>query len=279
MVRRCSSKAEAKRYRVQSFGGAKAQAKGWNLDRKNLTGKFLTLCLQHCTRRPILLIGHCYGGLVLQQVYLQSQRRLIDYPGIYNSITGMIFLGTPHYGADMSLGEIYETIRKESLQIEDGLLKTIEHDNTVLVDTVADFTREIKLRTAAPEIFCFFEERTTPIGRLANLKNHPRVFVVNESSGTLPGYEKLGLTVDHFNMNKFDSGKNNHYASIVEVMQTMAEKSEHLMEQRIAARRDTSPASSDPEAQKAKKKIRRLIYSAIAAVQGILYPVLYFLKP
>lgn len=214
----------------------------------------------------------------MQQVYLQSQRLLIDYPGIYNSITGMVFLGTPHHGADMSLSEIYETIRKESLQIEDGLLKTIEHDNTVLVDTVADFTREIKLRTAAPEIFCFFEERTTPIGRMANLKTHPRVLVVNESSGTLPGFQKLGLTVDHFNMNKFDSSENNHYASIVEVMQTMAESSEDLMEQRIAARHDTSSESTDPATKKAKKKIKQITYSAIVAVSGILYPVLHFLK-
>jgi hypothetical protein len=179
----------------------------------------------------------------MQQVYLQSQRLPSDYPGIYDSITGMIFLGTPHYGADMSLGQIYETIRKESLQIEDGLLKTVEHDNTVLVDTVADFTREVKLRTAGPEIFCFFEERATPIGRIANLKDHPRVFMVNESSGSLPGYEKLGLTTDHFNINKFESNEDNHYASVVEELHKMGEKSEGLMKQRRAATHGTFSTS------------------------------------
>lgn len=188
----------------------------------------------------------------MQQVYLQSKESPSDYPGIYNSITGMVFLGTPHYGSDMfvSLAALYETIRKQCLQIETGLLKTIDHDNTVLVDIVANFTREVKLRIASPEIFCFFEERATAIGRIANLKDHPQVFVVNESSGCLPGYERLGLTVDHFNMNKFGSSEDNHYVSVVEVMQKMREKSEDLMKQRRAASHGMSAMSIRPATKK-----------------------------
>lgn len=192
----------------------------------------------------------------MQQVYLQSKEFPSDYPGIYNSITGMVFLGTPHYGSDMlgNLGDIYETIRKQCLQIETGLLKTIDHDNTVLVDIVANFTREVKLRIAGPEIFCFFEERATALGRIANLKDHPLVFVVNESSGSLPGYEKLGLTVDHFNMNKFGSSEDNHYVSVVEVMQKMREKSEDLMKQRRAATHGTFLMSTRPATKKTQNQ-------------------------
>lgn len=190
----------------------------------------------------------------MQEVYLRSKECPSDYPGIYNSITGMVFLGTPHHGADMSLGEIYETIRKQCLQIENGLLKTIDHDNTVLVDTVTNFTREVKLRIAGPEIFCFFEERATAIGRIANLKDHPRVFVVNEFSGSLPGYEKLGLTVDHFNMNKFGSSDDNHYVSVVEEIQKMANKSEDLMKQRRAATQGMFSMSMRPAAKRHRTK-------------------------
>ncbi|KAL1845796.1 hypothetical protein Daus18300_014441 [Diaporthe australafricana] len=204
----------------------------------------LTRIRKDCDRRPILFIGHCYGGLVMQQVYLQSQRLPSDYPGIYDSITGMIFLGTPHYGSDISgmatgtvasLADIYETIRKQSLQIDDSLLRTVDHDNTVLVDTVADFTREIKLRVAGPEIFCFFEERPTAIGRIVSLKDRAKVFMVSESSGTLPGYRKLGLTTDHFNINKFESHEDSHYISVAEELEKMKHESEVLMKQRRAA--------------------------------------------
>lgn len=194
----------------------------------------------------------------MQQVYLQSQLLPRDYPGIYDSITGMIFLGTPHYGSDISsmatgmgsLAEIYETIRKNSLQIQDGLLKTIDHDNTVLVDTVADFTREIKLRAAGPEIFCFFEECSTAIGNIVSLKDHPQVFMVSESSGCLPGYERVGLTTDHFNINKFGGNDDGNYKLVVEELQKMGEKSEELMKQRRAEAHGMFPTSVRP-AQKA----------------------------
>lgn len=208
----------------------------------------LTEFPKDCDRRPIVLIGHCYGGLVMQQAYLTSHRLASDYPGIYNSITGMIFLGTPFQGSCLSnmgtggentgtVGEIYQVIRQQNLKIEDGLLQTIAHDNTILVDTVADFTREIQKRTAPPGLFCFFERRSTPIGKIANLKDRPMEFAVNESSGTLPGYGKLGLALDHFNMNKFGSNKDNHYISIIEELLHLTENTKDIMRKRAEALR------------------------------------------
>lgn len=177
----------------------------------------------------------------MQQVYLRSQRNTSDYPGTYDSITGMIFLGTPHQGSSSSiatmgsLADIYEMIRQQNFQTEDNLLKTVAQDNETLVDTVADFTREIKQRTAGPEIFCFFEERSTPVFRIVGLKDRPLEFVVNETSGCLTGYGRLGLSTNHFNINKFGSDKDNNYISVVEELQKMAEKTEDLMKQRRGA--------------------------------------------
>ncbi|KAG8165995.1 hypothetical protein KVR01_004547 [Diaporthe batatas] len=205
------------------------------------TEVLMDLCEQRkdCDRRPILLIGHCYGGLVMQQMYLQSRRRSSEYPSIYDSITGMVFLGTPHYGSSISnmasLGDIYETIRQQNLQTDDSLLKTIAHDNTVLVETVDDFVVDVKQQAPGPEIFCFFEKRPTQIGVIANLDDKLPEFVVNESSACLVGYRRVGLTTDHFNMNKFSSNKNDNYKKVVRELKKMGEKSEDLMKQRRAA--------------------------------------------
>lgn len=172
----------------------------------------------------------------MQQTYLTSRMHPTDYPGIYDSITGMIFLGTPHQGSGISdmgtVGKIYDLISQQRLQIEDGLLQTIAQDNTILVDTVADFTRDVKQRTAPPELFCFYERRSTPVGLIARLKDHPKEFVVNESSGSLPGYEKRGLALDHFSINKFGSNDDYHYISVVDEMVKMGEKAKDLMRKR-----------------------------------------------
>lgn len=191
---------------------------------------------QECERRPILMIGHCYGGIIMQQTYLTSHLHVRDYPGIYDSITGMIFLGTPHQGSGISemgtVGKIYEVISQQRLQIEGGLLQTIAHDNTILVDTVADFTREVKQRVGPPELFCFFERRSTSVGIIAGLKDYPKEFVVDESSGTLPGYEKRGLQLDHFTMNKFSSNEDYHYIAVVGELVKMVEKAKDIMRER-----------------------------------------------
>lgn len=187
----------------------------------------LILYPKYCGQRPLLLICHCYGVLIMQQPYLDSHRFASDYAEIYDAITGIIFLGTPHEG------EIYEAIRKQTSQVEDGLLQTLAHDNTVIVDTVADFIRMVKQRTAPPEIFCFFERRSTDIGLILGLKD-PKVYVVNESSGTLPGYEKTGLALDHFSMDKFSGNEDYHCIAVVDELVKMTDRTKYIMWKRTS---------------------------------------------
>lgn len=196
----------------------------------------LTINTKGCGRRPILLICHCYGGLVAQKAYLASYLHASDYPGIYDSITGILFLGTPHQGWEMSaipaVGETYELIQQQRFRIEDGLLQTLAPGNPILVDTAADFTRHVKQRTAPPELFCFFERRPTDVGRILGLEGSTTMLLRSESSSALPGHEKRGLTLDHFNMNKFVSNEDNHYIAVVDELVRMGEKTKDIMRKR-----------------------------------------------
>jgi hypothetical protein len=75
--------------------------------------------LQKCPTRPLILIGHNFGGLVVLKVWSililgsikasgsPSFQALCDayderaeWPDLFNSVVGMIFLGTPFRGAD-----------------------------------------------------------------------------------------------------------------------------------------------------------------------------------
>lgn len=175
----------------------------------------------------------------MQQAYLLSHQFASDYPGIYDAITGFIFLGTPHNGSDIAKieaeYEIYQVTRQQNLQTKDSLLQTLVPDNTVRVNIVADFTREVKQRTAPPEIFCFYEQLPTNVGLLVGLKDYPKLYVANESSGTLPGYEKRGLPLDHFSINKFSSNQDYNYIAVVHELVKMRDKTKDIMRKREEA--------------------------------------------
>ncbi|KAK2606568.1 hypothetical protein N8I77_005309 [Diaporthe amygdali] len=187
---------------------------------------------------PILLIGHCFGGLVLEQAYLSAKTLAADHPGIYDSVTGILFFGTPHRGSDMahspSLEDLYKLIACQKLEVQDDLLKTITQDNSMLFDTVHDFTRDLGTRSPSPKLFCFFEERKTAVGRIAGLENTPRELMVNEASGSLHGHEKTGWIVDHFEMNIFEDEEDKYFRNVADQIHNIMDVTGDIMKQRGA---------------------------------------------
>ncbi|KAI1662004.1 hypothetical protein F4813DRAFT_343179 [Daldinia decipiens] len=176
---------------------------------------------EDCMSRPVLLIGHCFGGLVVQEAYNTAALHHQDHPGIADSIVGMIFLGTPHHGVPDSSalgtqGQIYKAIIEAKVQVQYGLMGTIAQDNDILVNTVHNFTRIVELRRDnAPKLCCFYEQKGSHIGRVIGLDNHPLEFVVGEMSGTLDGHGKEPLPLDHFQMNKFQGSDDDNYRSVL----------------------------------------------------------------
>lgn len=168
----------------------------------------------------------------MEQAYVTAQFHPQDFPGIYESITGMIFLGTPHQGTSSvnlgTPGAIFKAAVQARYRVHDGLLNSIAHDNSTLVKTVYDFTRNISLRNPPPKLFCFFEKRETPVGKIANM-DLPLEFIVNETSGSLNGHQKLGLDLNHFEMNKFENSEDNNYERVVEEILGMVKEAKQIM--------------------------------------------------
>lgn len=139
----------------------------------------------------MVLIAHCFGGLVVQsvcndqavlrtdcrnllttlQAYNKSCMQTGDFPGIWQSMRGMVFLGTPHSGinegSSMSRqGEVYAAIAASRMEIQDNVLQSIMRDNDILESTRAEFTRKVSTSKPPPNIFCFFELRPTNLGAI-----------------------------------------------------------------------------------------------------------------
>ncbi|KAI1780338.1 hypothetical protein F4818DRAFT_435546 [Hypoxylon cercidicola] len=175
---------------------------------------------ENCMDRPIIFIGHCFGGLVAQEVYNQAIMHPGDHPGIADSIVGIVFLSTPHHGIPESSGfstqgEIYRAIIDAEVPVQYGLMNTIAQDNEILVNVVHDFTRTVKTMQAhGPTLFCFYEQKECDVGRVIGLNDQPREFLVTEMSGTLSGHDKEALPLDHFQMNKFEDCNDDNYNSV-----------------------------------------------------------------
>ncbi|EXA30664.1 hypothetical protein FOVG_17961 [Fusarium oxysporum f. sp. pisi HDV247] len=197
-----------------------------------------------CSDRPIIFIGHCLGGLVMQQAYLSLHLQPEDWPNLsIDNVNGMVFLGTPHHGvADGVLstqGQIYQSILASKLRVEPNILASVERNNDVLKSVVHNFTRRVHNIARRPEIFCFYEQRITNVGAIVGLK--APAFLVDETSGTLSGHQKEELPLDHFSMNKFENEQDDNYQSVSREVVRMAQKS---IEMSI---REVSSAAAKPD--------------------------------
>ncbi|KAK7935971.1 TPR-like protein [Apiospora marii] len=163
-----------------------------------------------------------------------------DYPGIFDSITGMIFLGT----GPLTLSQVYRTVVAAEVQMQDNVLYSMSQESDVLQETVYNFTRAVgnlQAKDKAPQIFCFYESKPTNVGLVVGRKNMPLEFVATESSSVLPGHKKRMLPLDHFNLNKFENPEDQGYKAVMREIVAMTKASKDILHRRGL---DKAPASS-----------------------------------
>ncbi|KAK8119804.1 uncharacterized protein PG998_004430 [Apiospora kogelbergensis] len=192
-----------------------------------------------CQDRPLLLVGHCFGGLVMQKVSLHTGGFAPGRPSWntrFNNRHGIP--GYPHKGVSngskhFTMSEVYKAILAAEVHTQDNVLHSMSQDNDVLQETVHNFTRAVgNLQARAPKLFCFYESKATNTGLVAGLKKHPLEFVATESSATLSGHEKRSLALNHFELNKFEDREDHGYQMVEYQIVKMAEASHDIIRRR-----------------------------------------------
>ncbi|KAK8016862.1 hypothetical protein PG993_015051 [Apiospora rasikravindrae] len=119
---------------------------------------------------------------------------------INKSTLGVVFLGTPHQGADIAAyaKHLARTVGLVK-QTNDTILKNLQRDSKELTTIQEAFDIHIRSRLqwglSPLELKCFFEENpVTGVG-----------VVVNYASATLPGTIPVGISKDHREMTRFAS--------------------------------------------------------------------------
>lgn len=153
------------------------------------------------TGRPLIFVAHSMGGLISKMAVLMSRNEEeIDYHDVFDSLVGIIFMGTPHRGSWMAdwaaipasaLDLVVPTNTKklrEILTTDNQLLEAIQEDFLSMLREQLGERRKI-------EIMCFFEE----------LPIYKGLRVVERHSATLEGYNDASIYANHSNMVKFAS--------------------------------------------------------------------------
>ena len=142
--------------------------------------------MQNCKDLPLIFIGHCFGGLVIQKVrscpftvHVFSYKRQAlttdslanrQNAGFFDFTVGLIFLGTPHSGtvtftsrgvstqANLNVIAMHADLRYES-----EVLKDLEDNDGALLQVSNDFLR--LCRSSNMKVINFFEQRDSKVGK------------------------------------------------------------------------------------------------------------------
>ena len=181
--------------------------------------------IRKATERPIIFVAHSLGGLVVKRALIHSSeirgQKTEHLRSIWVSTYGILFLGTPHKGADMaSWGSRLEWIcsavmPKKILDSQPHLVDSLKKDN----ETLQNIDRQFIQLMAKLHVFFFHEAKPT------NLRGTLR-FIVDEDSAspTVQDVERAAIQADHSHMCKFENDSSPGFDLVAEAIQRYADE-------------------------------------------------------
>jgi hypothetical protein len=102
------------------------------------------------------------------------------WPGIYDSTTGVVFLGTPHRGTGTMLTSavLIQAIAR-ARKVHPAVLNALVKESEVLTDLVNEFTSVCSDTDYSLKLFCFFETMSSKVMKIVDKKatEEVRLFV------------------------------------------------------------------------------------------------------
>ncbi|KFY02433.1 hypothetical protein O988_02162 [Pseudogymnoascus sp. VKM F-3808] len=213
---------------VPSFKSARVATYGYESGRgvkttlRECAEQFLNVLFQHRQKpderqRPLILIGHSLGGLVIQQALVIAALNR-DFQELRLSVSGIIFLGAPFQGSNAA------ALGKRLAQVTGGdlsLLELLQKDNPNLHSLSKDFCDS----HYEWDFVCFYEDTDADYTLF-------KTRVVTASSATLSGRRMIFLNTDHSGLNKFTGKNDENYALVLPEIQRMVDNGPSIVASR-----------------------------------------------
>ncbi|KUI70689.1 Serine/threonine-protein phosphatase 6 regulatory ankyrin repeat subunit B [Cytospora mali] len=186
------------------------------------------------SERPLILVGHSFGGLIIEQALVLARGPAADddtraqHESLANSFAGAIFLGTPHAGSSYTLlGKLYCLFHYWE-GANPFLLRYMDPGSMERVKLEDDFLKYYRNLS-----FDFYETKPNIILGIQFQ------MIVTPIAGTRPGQESHPLDTDHFSLNKYRSRDDASYIAVRDRMSQMLRS----WNERVEAKRDSFDAN------------------------------------
>ncbi|KAK2800317.1 hypothetical protein FQN51_006225 [Onygenales sp. PD_10] len=147
------------------------------------------------TNKPVLIVCHSLGGIVVKQALCVANKQFPRYGSIVSAIAGVVFLSTPHRYGDKNMTairfrDVLETTTGRNLKIPNA---NIEQEGAILLD-LADRFEAISFRTPILSAYELGESKNSS----APLRQNHQQLVNREACSTRAPMETLvGLNLSH----------------------------------------------------------------------------------
>ncbi|KAJ3918020.1 Alpha/Beta hydrolase protein, partial [Lentinula edodes] len=162
--------------------------------------------------RPLIIIAHSMGGLIIKQALIIAHNRADKrYNSIINSVSGIVFLGTPHQGGNGvdTARFVANFVRAFNIDVRVDLIKSLDPRSMVLFDLTDDFRQLVSSKGI--EIASLFETKKTKIG-IFSQERSATLGVIRE--------RKTAINTNHSNICKF---RNSTDSSLISTLQALKE--------------------------------------------------------
>ena len=232
---------------------------------------------QKATERPIIFVAHSLGGLIVKRALIYSSEirgnKTEHLRSIFVSTYGILFLGTPHRGADIAewgsrLERICGTmLPKRLVDTQPQLVHALKANS----ETLQNIDRQFIQLTSRFHMYFFHEGKPTNLG--GTLK-----YIVNEESASpnIQDVERASIQQDHSHMCKFENDSAPGFHLVTEAIQRYATQAL----ERISSRWDTEKAEQrkrkEAEVEEllpSKSEHRENTALSSTTLRGLWYPI------
>ncbi|KAF3190661.1 hypothetical protein TWF788_008182 [Orbilia oligospora] len=215
-------------------------------------------------RRPLVLIGHSFGGTIITHAFVQASTETL-YKNIYDSVRGIFFFGVPFRG--IYLKDVFFMVDDDEKVGREGyeLVQGIAYETARITTTVKTFKKLVE--ETKTRIFSFFETHMTP--KVIELpdgsygRHGDHVILVNRDSVELgiSGLEELlSAPANHSTIVKFRNEQDPTYRTVHNRLKEIIQTAEAAAARGLGKRK--SPTTLRADQREAILELRKQIPSA-----------------
>ncbi|KAI0904424.1 ankyrin repeat-containing domain protein [Ustulina deusta] len=189
-----------------------------------------------CSRRPLILLGHSMGGIVIAKALCLAERQTSLYPDMYECIAGCVFFGTPFNGAPVAeIADYWAKINEKSgIAVNSQLLELLKPGNDSLRELKRDF-----MMTNWDDLIQKLASQEFPPDLLSKLDSKESREFVTRDSASLDGSYEVGLFKAHRDLVRFKNSKDPQYQAVKGPLKRVIQNAPLVARARLRCSRET----------------------------------------